>query len=71
MDSSLYIQLVESLLYLTHFRTDLESVVGVVAIYMQEPHDISWKATKIIFHYVQGTKHFGVHYAASSPLELV
>ena len=38
---------------------------------MQEPHDIHWRASQRNLPYVQGTKHFGVHYAASSPLELV
>ena len=38
---------------------------------MQENHEIHWKADKMILHYVQGTKHFWIHYAASSPLELV
>ena len=38
---------------------------------MYETHEIHWKDTKMILHYVLGTKHFGVHYAASSPLELV
>ena len=71
MDNSLYIQLVRSLLYLTHSQPNLEYDVGDFEIYMHEPHGIHWKDAKIIFHYVQGTKHFGVHYAASSPLELV
>ena len=34
VDNSLYIQLVGSLLYLTHSQPDLEYVVGVVSIYM-------------------------------------
>ena len=38
---------------------------------MHEPHEIHWKDEKIILHYVQGTKHFKVHYVARSPLELV
>ena len=38
---------------------------------MQEPHEIHWKDAEIMLHYVQGTKHFGVHYVASSPIELV
>ena len=72
VDNSLYKQLVVSLLYLvTHSRTDLAYVVGISAIYMKEHHDIYWNSTKIILHYLQGTKHFGVHYVVGSPLELV
>ena len=71
VDRSLYKQLGESLLYLTRSRLDLEYAIGSISIYIQEPHDIQCKYTKIILHYVQGTKHFGVHYVASSPLELV
>ena len=38
---------------------------------MHQPHELHWKASKNILQYVQGTKSFGVHYAASSSLELV
>ena len=38
---------------------------------MQEHHEIHWKDSKRILHYVQGTKQLGVHHAARSPLELV
>ena len=45
-DNSLYRQLVEGLLYLIHSRPDLAYVVGAVARYMQQPHEIHWKAAK-------------------------
>ena len=68
VDCSLHKQLVESLLYLTHSIPDLEYDVGVVEIYMHQPREIHSKESKKILHYVQGTRHFGVHYVASSPL---
>ena len=71
MDNLLYIQLVGSLLYITHSRTDLEYSIGFIAIYMQKNHDIHWNSSKRIMHYLQGTRHFRVHYVAGSPLELV
>ena len=68
VDNSLYIQLVGSILYLTNSRTYLEYDVGVVETYMHQTHEIHWKASNRIMHYVQGTRHFGVHYTAGSPL---
>ena len=58
-------------MYLTHSRPILYYAVGGVARYVKETHDIHLKASKRILHYVQGTKHFGIHYETSSPLELV
>ena len=37
---------------------------------MNQPHELHWKAAKIILQYVQGTKNFGVHYSSSSSLQL-
>ena len=61
-DATLYCQLVGSILYLTHSHTDLSFVIGHVACYMQTPHEIHWKAAKIILRYIQGTIQFGIHY---------
>jgi hypothetical protein len=55
VDATLYRQLVGSLLYLTHTRPDLSFAVGLVARYMQTPHESHWKATKRILRYVCGT----------------
>ena len=46
-------------------------LLGDIEKLMKEPHDIHWKDAKIILHYVEGTKHFRVHYVVVSPLELV
>ena len=70
VDITLYRQLVGNLLDLTHTRLDLSYAVSAVARHMHQPHDLHWKAAKIILQYVQGTKKFGVHYTASSSLQL-
>ena len=62
VDATLYRQLVGSLLYLTHSRPDISFAVGLVARYMQHPHESHWKATKRILRYIRGTIQFGIHY---------
>jgi hypothetical protein len=52
VDATLYRQLVGSLLYFTHTHPDLSFVVGLVARYMQTPHEIHWKSAKRILLYV-------------------
>jgi hypothetical protein len=58
-------------LYLTHSTPDLSYAVGIVSKFMQELHEIHWKAAKFIVRYVQGTITFGIHYATKSTLELI
>ena len=70
VDITLYMQLVGSLLYLTHTRPDFSYVVSSIEIQMHSPHELHWRAEKIILQYVQGTKKFRVHYTASSSLQL-
>jgi hypothetical protein len=71
VDSTLYKQLVGTLLYLTHSIPDLSYVVGTVSRFMQEPHELHWKVAKRILRYIQGTITFGIHYAADSTLDLI
>ena len=69
VDATLYRHLVGNLLYLTHTRLDLSFVVGLIARFMQNPHESHWKPAKRILHYVRGTIQFGIHYSAeASPL---
>ena len=71
MDCTIYRQLIGSLLYLTHFRIDICYAMNDVSRYIQQPHDLHWKAAKRILQYIQGTKNYGILYAADSELELV
>jgi hypothetical protein len=68
VDSTLYHQLVGSLLYLTHTRLDLSFDVGIISRYMQTPHEIHWKADKRILLYVCGTIQFEIHYSSGGLL---
>eukprot|EP00253_Pinus_taeda_P020737 PITA_20737 len=52
VDNTLYRQLVGSLLYLTHSRSDLSYAVGAVSRYMLEPHELHWNFAKRILRYV-------------------
>eukprot|EP00253_Pinus_taeda_P032551 PITA_32551 len=54
VDATLYRQLVGKLLYLTHTHPDLSFDVGLIARFMQNPHEIHWKAAKRILLYVRG-----------------
>ena len=52
VDNTLYRQLIGSILYLTHWRLDMSYAVSDASRYMQEPHEMQWKETKRILHYV-------------------
>eukprot|EP00253_Pinus_taeda_P008628 PITA_08628 len=54
VDATLYCQLVGKLLYLTHTHLDISFVVGIIARFIQNPHESHWKAAKRILRYVRG-----------------
>jgi hypothetical protein len=71
VENTLYKQLVERFLYITHSRPDLSYAFGAVSKFMQEPHELHWKAAKCIIRYVQGTITFWIHYETDSTLDLI
>jgi hypothetical protein len=71
VDNTLYRKLVGSLLYLTHTCPDISYAIGEVSRYMQEPHDLHWKASKHILRYVQGTMTYWIHYVVGCALDLI
>jgi hypothetical protein len=69
VDTTLYHQLVGSLLYLTRTHIDLSFVVGIVAWYMKTLYEIHWKSAKRILLYVFGIDQFEIHYiSGGAPL---
>ena len=71
VNNTLYRQLIGCLIYLTHTRIEISYTVSVDSRNMDQPHEIHWKATKIILNFFQGTRTHGIFYVAKSDLELV
>ena len=71
VDSTLYRQLINILLYLNNSRRDLSYIVSVVSRFMQETHELDWRVAKRIFHNVHGTREFGIHYSVDAHLDMV
>ena len=46
-------------------------LVSVASRYMDQPHEIHWRAAKRILNFVQGTRTHGILYKANSDLELI
>ena len=71
VDATLYIQLVRSLIYLTHIKPYLYFAFGMVSIFRKNPHEIHWKAIKSILIYLQGTMHDGVFYSSRATVSIL
>jgi hypothetical protein len=71
VDNTMYRQLVDSFLYLSHSQPYLSYAVGVVSRYIQEMHELHWKDTKCILCYVRGTINYGIHHATCCKLDLI
>nr|XP_017221153.1 PREDICTED: uncharacterized mitochondrial protein AtMg00810-like [Daucus carota subsp. sativus] len=61
-DSSMYRQIVGSLIYLTITRPDISYSVGVISRYMQNPKKSHLEAVRRVLRYIKGTVSYGLMY---------
>ena len=61
-DSTNFLSLVGSLIYLTNTRPDIVHAVGVVSQFISEPSKLHFTTTKHILRYVKRTKDYGIKY---------
>ena len=60
VDSTLYMQMVGSLMYLTSTRPDIMFVVSLLNRYLAHPTEIHLQAVKRVLHYINGTLTYGI-----------
>ena len=70
VNPKLYRSTIGSLLYLTASRPDIQSSVGVCAIYQSDPKESHIIAIKGIIRYVSGTLDYGIWYSKHSNISL-
>jgi hypothetical protein len=70
IDSSLYQQLIGSLMYLVNTRPDIFFVVNMLSQFQVEPRQEHWVAAKHILRYLHGTIMYGLRYASNSEVKL-
>lgn len=60
VDSTLYKQMVGSLMYLTATRPDLMYAVSLITRFMANPTQLHLEVAKRIMHYLKGTMEYGI-----------
>jgi hypothetical protein len=66
ISSTLYKQLVGSLMYLTTTRPDITYATSYISRFMESPKYSHWKVGKRILRYIAGTTTYGLWYTASA-----
>jgi hypothetical protein len=70
VDSTLYRQLIGSLMYLVNTRPDICFVVNTLSPFMVEPRRVHWVATKQVLRYLCGTVDYGLDYQRGDGVRL-
>ena len=60
--TTVYCQLVGSLMYLVNTQPDFCFAVNQLSQAMVQPTKLFWKATKHVLRYLRGTTHYGLWY---------
>jgi hypothetical protein len=71
MDSTLYRQLIGSLMYLVNTRPDICFAVNTLSQFMVEPRRVHWVAAKHVLRYLCGTVDYGMDYHRGDGVRLV
>ena len=66
VDSTLYRQLIGSLIYLVHTRPDICYTMNALSQFTPDPKHIHWKDAKHVLRYVRGTITYGLRYTSSN-----
>jgi hypothetical protein len=69
-DATLYLQLVDSLVYLTVTCPDIAHVMHLVSQFLAAPHSTHYATMIHILHYIKGTMFHGLHFSTHSTLDL-
>ena len=70
VDTTLYKQIVGSLIYLIAARPNIMYYVSLISRYMENPTEMHLLAANRILRYLQGTRDFGLFYKKGEKLEL-
>lgn len=70
VDTTLYRQLIESLMYLVNTRPDICYAVNTLSQFMVELKRVHWAAAKHVLRYIQGTVDYGLLYTRSKDIRL-
>jgi len=70
VDSTLYRQLIGSLMYFVNTRLDICFVVNTLSQFMVEPRRVHLVATNHVLRYQQGTMEYGLRYVRSGGVQL-
>eukprot|EP01018_Ginkgo_biloba_P011806 Gb_29540 [translate_table: standard] len=71
VNTTLYQQLIGSLIYLTFTRPDIAYAVSLVSRFMTKPKEEHWKAVKRILRYIRRTINYGLNYTTTTEGNLV
>jgi hypothetical protein len=71
INSTQYMQMVCSLMYLTSTRLDIMFVVNLLSRYLAHPAELHLQAVKRVLRYIKGTLSYGIFYKQSGDVELL